>query len=227
MSRPPQALADGPHLRRRPHPYPQEADQSWHPTQRHLRRLPLPGHFLGRQGGPGSMATAPDSGPNTSGSFAKFDRPTRSWRTWPRSAAGALIVFSGIWPRSGTTRRGTAFRLAPLVPPTAGIGSGLLPTPTVTDGRFELRLVPPSPDHLGAGGDAGEPAQWPGLRLDWSPEGDRAGQATPFVCRVDDGLPHLVDRLVGLGNAVCPPVVELLGRAILDHYRASQPCPAD
>lgn len=39
-----------------------------------------------------------------------------------------------IWPRSGMTRSGTAFRLQPLAPLTGAIAFGLLPTPTANEG---------------------------------------------------------------------------------------------
>ena len=49
----------------------------------------------------------------------------------------------------------------------------------------------------------GEPAVWP-------PE--------PRVGRVADGVPNRVDRIKGLGNAVVPQVVEVIGRAIMEFY---------
>ena len=49
----------------------------------------------------------------------------------------------------------------------------------------------------------GEPAVWP-------PE--------PWVGRVADGVPNRVDRIKGLGNAVVPQVVEVIGSAIMEFY---------
>ena len=50
---------------------------------------------------------------------------------------GFLDVFSGTWPRAGMMRSGTAYRLLPLVPRTAAIGSSLWPTPTTSTGGPE------------------------------------------------------------------------------------------
>ena len=41
------------------------------------------------------------------------------------------------------------------------------------------------------------------------------------VCRVDDGIPHRVDRTGACGNAVIPQIPELIGRAILESERAA------
>ena len=51
-------------------------------------------------------------------------------------------------------------------------------------------------------------------RLDWALE--------PDVGRVAHGVPSRVDRLRCLGNAVVPQVVELIGRAILQHKKANR-----
>ena len=44
---------------------------------------------------------------------------------------------------------------------------------------------------------------------------DRGWAAEPDVVRVADGVPHRVDRLRALGNAVVPQVAELIGRRIM------------
>lgn len=46
------------------------------------------------------------------------------------------------------------------------------------------------------------------VRQQWPPE--------PPVCRVANGIPGQVDRLRGLGNAVVPQIVEIIGRAIIE-----------
>jgi hypothetical protein len=76
-----------------------------------------------------------DYGESSSGQFANYDPHTSSWRTSQHSLFGGLIEFSETWPRAGILRNGTAFRRRPLAPLTDEIASGLLPTPTASDGK--------------------------------------------------------------------------------------------
>ena len=64
---------------------------------------------------------------------------------------------------------------------------------------------------------AEQPAAECGSR--WLPE--------PGVGRVAHGIPHRVDRLRGLGNAVVPQVVEQIGRAIIEAERLTHVDRAD
>ena len=59
------------------------------------------------------------------------------------------------------------------------------------------------------GGSAGEE-----LRDHWAAE--------PAVGRVADGVPHRVDRLAALGNALVPQIAEWIGRRILEYERAER-----
>lgn len=85
-----------------------------------------------------SKVPARDYGASTPVLLARYDPDTSLWRTSQHSLEGGLTEFSETFPRSGTMRSGTAYRLPPLVRLTAGTGFGLLPThsiptPTASD----------------------------------------------------------------------------------------------
>ncbi len=84
------------------------------------------------------MANAAAYGARLSGSLASFDPNTSSWKMSQLCLGGGLAEFSGIWPRSGMTRSGTAYQLGDLAPRMKGIAFGLLPTPTVGGGGQSL-----------------------------------------------------------------------------------------
>jgi len=83
---------------------------------------------------PESTESAADCGPSTRGSFANSDRGTSSWRTSQLCLDGEWAEFSETWPRSGMTRSGKAFERPTLVRHTDENESGLLPTPTASEG---------------------------------------------------------------------------------------------
>lgn len=74
-----------------------------------------------------SRASGAACGLNSRASFARYDRPSSSWRTSQHSARGASTSYSGTWPRAGTMRNGSAYRRRPLEHRTSATGYGLLP----------------------------------------------------------------------------------------------------
>ncbi len=80
---------------------------------------------------PGLAGNAADYGLSSPGLLASFDPDTSSWRTCQASLFEGWEEFSETWPRSGTTRSGTAYRLPPSAPHIYERGSSFWPTPTV------------------------------------------------------------------------------------------------
>lgn len=79
-----------------------------------------------------------DCGQNTRASFASFDPDTSSWRTSQRCLVGGWVEYSETWPRAGTMRSGTVYRLKPSAPIIGGIACSLSPGqfPTPTAQRY-------------------------------------------------------------------------------------------
>jgi hypothetical protein len=102
----------------------------------------------------GWMGPALAYGTSTPDWLANYDHVTLSWRTRQACLVSGWTEFSETWPRSGLTQSGTAYQLAPLVPITSEIVSGLLPTPTKTDHKSEsmsLALVQRRQNESGRG----------------------------------------------------------------------------
>ena len=77
----------------------------------------------------------PVFGTRCTGSLARYDRDSCSWRTSQRCLDGGWEPYSATLPRSGTTQNGTLFLLQPLVRRTGGSGFGLWPTPVASTAR--------------------------------------------------------------------------------------------
>lgn len=84
---------------------------------------------------PGLTGSAAACGSSSPVAFASFDHDTCSWRTSQLCLDGALTEYSGRWPRSGTMRSGTAYRLRALVPRNFGRGCSSWQTPTCRDAK--------------------------------------------------------------------------------------------
>ncbi len=66
-------------------------------------------------------------------SLAIWDQDLCFWKTYQRCLQGGWIAYSGRWPRSGTIRNGTAYKLQTLAPRISGTGCSYLPTPNHTE----------------------------------------------------------------------------------------------
>ena len=78
---------------------------------------------------PGLAGNVADYGLSSPASLATYDPDTSSWRTSQGSLFEGWEEFSETWPRSGTTRSGTAYRLPPSAPHIYERGSSFWPTP--------------------------------------------------------------------------------------------------
>ena len=100
-----------------------------------------------------------DFGLRLSGSFAKYDHSSLSWKTSQHCLFGGLIEFSETWPRAGMILHGDAFRLLCSGHHTGETGylpSPLIGTPTaamaVRSKRFQTKTPAPAEMALALGG---------------------------------------------------------------------------
>ena len=100
--------------------------QTSSPAASHVKTLVM------REQAQGLRAPGADCGQRSSELLATLDLTTQSWRTFQRCLLEGLGRFCEIWPRSGMTRNGIAYRLPTLAPGTAGTEYGFLPTPRAT-----------------------------------------------------------------------------------------------
>lgn len=91
---------------------------------------------------PDLTASAPVCGRKWTGSLARYDPDSCTWRTAQSSLLGGLDEYSGTWPRWGTTVGGELYLLPTPAPPIAGNVSGSWPTPTASLGTKGGRITP-------------------------------------------------------------------------------------
>lgn len=113
----------------------------------------------------GLKVNAPDSGKSSRGSFAKYSRDSRSWKTHQFSLLGGLIEFSETWPRWGSMRDGAAYRL-----PTP---SGLLAHRAWITNAREFGSSVPTPNVPSGGRVVGADAIWTSNCTAYKPDGKK------------------------------------------------------
>ena len=87
---------------------------------------------------PASTERAAGSGKKWRGSFAKYDRDSRSWKTHQFSILGGLDEFSEIWPKWGSMRNGESYQRNSVAPRIGENASGLWPTAELRRADDEL-----------------------------------------------------------------------------------------
>ncbi len=154
------------------------------------------------------------------------------WHCIPASAVGAPHRRDRIWivanPKSREQQEqpqgdnGRPPEPSWEIGPLAGAGGRNFSWGTAARGLFPIRVAEPMAEDVGNGDGAGLLASgaitggenWrdPGRMFAaagwWSSE--------PNVDRMAHGVPHRVDRLRALGNAIVPQIAEIIGRAILN-----------
>lgn len=91
----------------------------------------------------GALPMRGGSGLNSSGSFARFDPDTSSWKMYPgcyqSTLGGSWAKFSETWPHAGIVRNGIAYLRSPSGLSIVGTGFLSFPTPTTAD-TFTYRM---------------------------------------------------------------------------------------
>ena len=163
----------------------------------------LPDSHVSRSASPAECSlrtTRETGGQQRPGSFARYDRDSRSWKT----SQGCLLALMGIsgpssviWPRSGMTCAGDAYPRRQLAPITGGSGCGFsLPTPTAIDYGANKSASAGAAERLSLASMARR-GRWP---TPMAHDGHRAVTATPEseYLRHRPCLPamvHAVERL--------------------------------
>ena len=179
------------------------------------------------------LANAPGFGVKCSGSFAKWNRDSYSWRTAQCSLFEDLEQSLEIWPRWGLMRGGECWALPMLEPRICESASGLWPTPCKMDqtnsmpwiariyeikGRKKVNTISSngieatSPLRAWA---AALPRDALQVGEHWPPE--------PGMARMVHGLADGVDRIGALGNGQVPRVVAIAWRVLTANSDCTDP----
>jgi hypothetical protein len=124
---------------------------------------------------PESKEAEADYGASLPGSFAKWDRDSRSWKTHQCLLLGGWESFSETWPRWGMMRAGACWERSTPALLTSASESGLLPTPLANNTKAH---------HMRSGGRPGR-SYWP---THVATDGSKGGRVTPRKSREGGNL---------------------------------------
>ena len=193
-----------------------EAESTLYRADFHVKTLAWPGKDLD------SLAKDRDSGEKCSGSFAKWNRGTCSWKTAQCSLFEDLELCLVIWPRWGSMRGGECWALPTLEPHIYAKEFGLWPTPCKFDQTksmpHEMEIRNGRPTTISSKGKEGSSPlrAWAAAFPIGSLEVSEHWPSEPGMARMVHGLANGVDRIGALGNGQVPIVAASAWR-ILTH----------
>ena len=175
------------------------------------------------------LANAPGFGVKCSGSFAKWNRDSYSWRTAQCSLFEDLEQSLEIWPRWGLMRGGECWALPMLEPRICESASGLWPTPCKFDQTksmpHEMEIRNGRPTTISSKGKEGSSPlrAWAAAFETGSLEVGEYWPPEPGMARMVHGLADGVDRIGALGNGQVPRVVAIAWRVLTANSDCTDP----
>ena len=173
------------------------------------------------------LANAPGFGVKCSGSFAKWNRDSYSWKTAQCSLFEDLEQSLETWPRWGLMRGGECWALPMLEPRICESASGLWPTPCKFDQTktmpHEMEIRNGRPTTISSKGKEGSSPlrAWAAAFTTGSLEVGEHWPPEPGMARMVHGLADGVDRIGAIGNGQVPRVVAIAWRVLTANAEVS------
>ncbi len=175
------------------------------------------------------LANAPAFGVRCSGSFAKWNRDSYSWKTAQCSLFEDLEQSLENWPRWGLMRGGECWALPMLEPRICESASGLWPTPCKFDQTksmpHEMEIRNGRPTTISSKGKEGSSPlrAWAAAFTTGSLEVGEHWPPEPGMARMVHGLADGVDRIGAIGNGQVPRVVAIAWRVLTANSDCTDP----
>ena len=175
------------------------------------------------------LANAPAFGVKCSGSFAKWNRDSYSWKTAQCSLFEDLELSLETWPRWGLMRGGECWALPMLEPRIYESAYGLWPTPCKFDQTksmpHEMEIRNGRPTTISSKGKEGSSPlrAWAAAFTTGSLEVSEHWPPEPGMARMVHGMADGVDRIGAIGNGQVPRVVAIAWRVLTANSDCTDP----